>query len=102
MSGKDLKFLAEPAVTLPLAKLPLNGDVLKAIYFEKELQKTSKSNAIKIVVSQINDLWNRTGIPIVKEWRMQQQATSFYESHIALRQSDTKLFKVIFNFCSCS
>lgn len=101
MSEKVLKILAESAVTLPLTKLPLNGDVLKAIHFEKEIQKTSKSNAIKIVAKQISDLWNRTMIPTVTERRIQQQASSLYERHVTLRQNDknNKLFKVIFNFC---
>lgn len=89
MTSKILRILDEIPSQIPSNKLPLNADVIKAIYFEKENRNISKDDSIKIVLNQIYELWKRAMIPIVSKKRLQDKLNAYFDEYSKLSKDKT-------------
>lgn len=78
MSLVKLKILDEFALQIPVNKLPTKSEIIKAICFEKETKKISYEAAVKIVVCQIDGLWQRSGIPYVNRRTIHQSVSKYF------------------------
>lgn len=78
MSEIKVKILDEFALQIPSNKLPTKRDILKAICFEKQVKKCSYEGAVKVVVNQIDELWQMSGIPSVNKRTIQQNVSKYF------------------------
>lgn len=85
-----LKILDDYPSQISSNKLPSNGDIIKAISFEKESAKISTNDAIKIVTSQMIELWKRAAIPIITKQRLNEKLVAYFDEYTKLHQSDDK------------
>lgn len=73
---------------LPSTKLPTSSDVIKAICFEIKDKKNPKLSAIDSVSKQVNELWQRAGIPTVSKQRVKAKVTDQYKKYYSVYESN--------------
>lgn len=93
MSKVTVRVLRQFPSKLPITQLPTNGDVIKAIYFEKESQKISREDAIYDVVRQIHRLWQITLIPIISKKGINKKLSMYFSNYTKLNIGDSSRAK---------
>lgn len=72
MANEKIKILDVFPSKLNFDVLPLNCEILQAIYYEKYNKSVTYDTAIKTVSNQIIEIWQRARIPIVTERSLYQ------------------------------
>lgn len=78
-SGQEIGF--QP-LKLPTNRLPINGDVIRAISFEKSENNRTYNDAINIIVRDIISLWKKTSLPTVNVKTVKDKVNSYHQKYL--------------------
>lgn len=70
--------------------LPTMGDVIRAIFFEKNMKKIGNEASIKLVSQQIHELWCRSNIPVVEKRTICQKISAYFSKYDRLCRCNKK------------